>query len=99
MKQTKSFVQASVFVLSFGVCSITSAEPKVNYVGDGRHVCHGTSAECVRYDQMNEMQAERKQRAYEREQERASALIERNRLEAERRQNRRNSESTPEYRR
>lgn len=49
------------------------AEPKVTYVGLGRYSCQGTTAECARYEQMNQMESERRERAYQREQDKADA--------------------------
>ena len=66
--------------------SITSfAEPKVTYVGLGRYSCQGTTAECARYEQINQMESERRERAYQREQEKADAYVERIRREEEKR--------------
>lgn len=61
------------------------AEPKVTYVRLGRYSCQGTTAECARYEQMNQMESERRERAYQREQDKADAYVERIRREEEKR--------------
>lgn len=74
-----------VAMLTMAGASVGFAEPKVTYVGLGRYSCHGTTAECAPYEQMNQMESERRERAYQREQEKADAYVERNRREEEKR--------------
>lgn len=62
------------------------AEPKVTYVGLGRYSCRGTTAECAPYEQINQIESQRRERAYQRDQEKADGYVERNRRLEERRQ-------------
>jgi hypothetical protein len=77
----------TALVLVAALVTITTtpsfAEPKVTYVGLGRYSCRGTMAECAPYEQINRIESERRERAYQREQEKADASIERNRREEE----------------
>jgi hypothetical protein len=76
---------AVVAMLAMTGASVGFAEPKITYVGLGRYSCHGTTAECAPYEQLNQMGADRRERAYQREQEQADAYVERNRREEEKR--------------
>lgn len=76
---------AVVAMLAMTGASVCFAEPKVTYVGLGRYSCQGTTAECAQYEQMNQMESDRREGAYRREQEKADAYVERSRREEERR--------------
>lgn len=77
-----------VFFAAIATASTTPsfADPKVNYVGLGRYSCRGTTAECAPYDQINQMESQRRERAYQRDQEKAERYVERNRRAEEGRQ-------------
>lgn len=78
---------AVVAILAMVGANVCIAEPKVTYVGLGRYSCYGTTAECAPYEQMNQMESDRRERAYQREQEKADSYVERSRrVEEKRRQ-------------
>jgi len=82
---------ANLFLLFVAIPATTAttmsfADPKVTYVGLGRYSCRGTTAECAPYDQMNQMESERREKAYQREQEKADAYVERGRRKEAKRQ-------------
>lgn len=59
-----------------GLASVgASAEPKVNYVGQGRYSCSGSSAECAQISFNNGQVEEANRRRYQEEQDRAKRYV------------------------
>lgn len=88
-KQLMQFANTTIVLVAALVTISTTpsfAEPMITYVGLGRYSCRGTAAECAPYEQINQVESERRERAYQRLQEKADAYVERNRREEERRQ-------------
>lgn len=55
----------SLIILVFSTITLTVssavyAEPKINYVGDGRYACRGSQTECAQTNQQNEQREERR---------------------------------------
>ena len=76
-------ILAFIAIITTTAATFSFAEPAVTYVGLGRYSCRGTTAECAPYEQMNQMNSERKERAYQREQDKADAYVERARHDEE----------------
>lgn len=59
-----------------GLASVgTSAEPKINYVGQGRYTCSGSSAECAHISFNNAQVEEANWRRSQEEQDRAQRYV------------------------
>lgn len=63
------------------------AEPKSTYVGDGRFACRGSSTQCAQVDANNRQQQERQSNDYQRSQDHAQAVVDRERRKDEQRRN------------
>lgn len=76
----------SIPMISMLLCSMVNAEPKVNYAGEGRYTCSGSTAQCLQVDQNNRRETESRTRQYQAEQDRAQSIVERERRYSEERQ-------------
>lgn len=55
------------------------AESRVTYVGSGRYSCSGNNTQCAQIEQNNRQQQQLEQSRYQQEQERAQAIVNRER--------------------
>lgn len=74
--QAKSLLVVALCGLATGS---TLAEPKANYVGQGRYSCSGTAVECAQINSNNDRNAEWNRRRHQEEQDRAQRYVEENR--------------------
>jgi hypothetical protein len=58
---------------------------QVNYAGDGRYTCSGNSAACAQVDANNRQRESQRQAEYQRDQERAQSIVDRERRKDEER--------------
>ncbi len=94
MKALSTFKSSAVLeskLIERGLCAIlitmafsVQAEPKVTYVGDGRYTCSGNSPQCAQIDANNRQREAQRQTDYQREQDRAQAVVDRVRSDDER---------------
>ena len=99
MKTLSTFKSSAAFgnkPIQRGLCAIlimmafsVHAEPKVTYVGDGRYTCSGNSPQCAQIDANNRQREAQRQADYQREQDRAQAVVDRMRSDDERRKQQR----------
>lgn len=54
-------------ILVAAAATVAHAEPRVNYVGDGRYVCSGSDRECAPIRQRNDEQTRRTLDRFDRE--------------------------------
>lgn len=79
---TRTLIAVTLAALSFAAC----AESPVTYVGEGRNLCRGNSAQCAQIDQNNRRESDYRVQQYQRDQDRAQAAVDRERrLDEERR--------------
>lgn len=55
------------------------AESRVTYVGDGRYACQGSSSTCAQIDANNRQRESQRAANYQRDQDRAQAVVDRER--------------------
>lgn len=84
-KQIQRGLCAILITMAFSV----QAEPKVTYVGDGRYTCSGNSPQCAQIDANNRQREAQRQADYQREQDRAQAVVDRMRSDDDRRKQQR----------
>ncbi len=75
----------SLFAVFAMLAFTAHAETKSTYVGTGRFTCQGSSAACAQIDQNNRRESDYRAQQYQREQDRAQAVVDRERREEERR--------------
>jgi hypothetical protein len=73
-------LRAILLTMAFSV----QAEPKVTYAGDGRYTCSGNGSQSAQIDANNRQREAQRQADYQREQDRAQAVIDRMRSDDER---------------
>lgn len=55
------------------------ADPKTIYIGDGRFACQGNSTQCAQVDANNRQRESQRANDYQRDQDRAQAIVDRER--------------------
>lgn len=78
---TKRLVAAVLAVLEFSA----HADSLVTYVGDGRYACQGTSSTCAQIDINNRQRESQRDADYQRDQDHAQAVVDRERRKDEER--------------
>ena len=80
---TRILVATTLALLQFSA----HAESPVTYVGEGRNLCRGSSAQCALIDQNNRRESDYRAQHYQRDQDRAQAAVDRERRQDEARRN------------
>ncbi len=82
-------IQQGLYAILISMAFSVQAEPKVTYVGDGRYTCSGNSPQCAQVDDNNRQREAQRQADYQREQDRAHAVVDRMRSDGDRRKQQR----------
>lgn len=81
-EENKHHKYALVFAL-LAASALAKDDARVTYGGDGRYTCSGNNASCAKIDTYNHQREAQRQAEYQRDQDRAQSVVDRERRKEE----------------